>query len=149
MTKVIIVGEVYHADLRPDQGLPGPGGGPVDPGYSPPWARPGAGGPVDPGYSPPWARPGRPVYPDQGLPGNQPYPDQGLPGSQPHPDQGLPGQQPGIWGPNDPRPTPPIYLGPEVPAPEPVPPITWRAAWTARTGWITVGIPTGETPTPS
>ncbi len=58
--------------------------GPVDPGYSPPWAQvppqrpiagwpvvpgwggslpggggfPGQGGPVDPGYSPPWATPG-------------------------------------------------------------------------------------------
>ena len=33
---------------------------PVDPGYSPPWAQvpPGGqgGGPVDPGYSPPWAQ---------------------------------------------------------------------------------------------
>ena len=34
--------------------------GPVDPGYSPPWAQvPGGGqggGPVDPGFSPPWAQ---------------------------------------------------------------------------------------------
>ena len=40
----------------------GQGGGPVDPGYSPPWAqvRP----PVDPGYSPPWAQvPGKPPLP--------------------------------------------------------------------------------------
>lgn len=45
--------------------MPG-GGGPVDPGYSPPWAQvpvdpgyspPWAQAPVDPGYSPPWARP--------------------------------------------------------------------------------------------
>jgi hypothetical protein len=41
---------------------PGGGqGGPVDPGYSPPWAQvpgggQGPGGPVDPGYSPPWAQ---------------------------------------------------------------------------------------------
>jgi hypothetical protein len=33
-------------------------------------------------------------------------------GSDAHPDQGLPGQPPGIWGPNDPRPTPPIYFPP-------------------------------------
>lgn len=94
------------SDVRPDNTLPVP--------------RP----PVDPGYSPPWARPGRPVYPDNTLPGNQPYPDQGLPGNQPYPDQGLPGNQPypdqglprpplGMWGPNDPRPTPPIYIPPE------------------------------------
>ena len=122
---------------RPDNTLPVPPG-PVDPGYSPPWARPG-GGPVDPGYSPPWARPGKPVYPDQGLPGSQPYPDQGLPGSQPRPDHSLP-----------PFPSHPIYVGPPVPAPEPEPPLKWHAVWTGPTsGWITVGIPTGETPTPS
>lgn len=48
------------------------GGGPVDPGYSPPWAqvRP----PVDPGYSPPWAQvppgsgPGGPVDPGYSPP---------------------------------------------------------------------------------
>ena len=35
----------------------GQGGGPVDPGYSPPWAHPRPPqGPVDPGYSPPWAQ---------------------------------------------------------------------------------------------
>ena len=137
MTKVIIVGEIYNAGLSVGGGpMPGYGDRPVDPGYSPPWARPGTG-PVDPGYSPPWARPG------------QPHPDQGLPGNQPYPDQGLPGQQPGIWGPTDPRPTHPIYIGPEVPPPEPTPPITWHSAWTAQTGWMTVGIPTGETPTPS
>jgi hypothetical protein len=31
-----------------------PPGGPVDPGYSPPWATPTP--PTDPGYSPPWAQ---------------------------------------------------------------------------------------------
>lgn len=55
-----------------------PPAGPVDPGYSPPWARPGGGpvdpgwsggiAPVDPGYSPPWARPGGgPVDPGYGI----------------------------------------------------------------------------------
>lgn len=68
--------------------------------------------PIAPGGQPP--RPWGPInYPDQGLPGNQPYPDQGLPGNQPYPDQGLPGRPPGMWGPNDPRPTPPIYIPPE------------------------------------
>jgi hypothetical protein len=57
----------------PDIGLPGPqppwppkpggGGGPVDPGYSPPWAQI----PVDPGYSPPWATPGPRPSPGPGV----------------------------------------------------------------------------------
>ena len=59
--------------------------GPVDPGYSPPWAqvggpRPshpialpgdpwwGGGGPVDPGYSPPWAQVRPPVDPGYSPP---------------------------------------------------------------------------------
>jgi len=50
-------------------GQPHPPTGPVDPGYSPPWAQvpPGGqgGGPVDPGYSPPWAQ----------VPGTQPPPN--------------------------------------------------------------------------
>jgi hypothetical protein len=37
--------------------------------------------------------------------------------SDARPDNTLPGQQPGIWGPNDPRPTPPIYI-PVPPPPE-------------------------------
>jgi hypothetical protein len=109
----------------------GGGSGPVDPGYSPPWARPQPPRPNQdlPGQQPGIWGPGFP-YPDQGLPGHQPYPDQGLPGFQPRPDQGLPGFQPRpdqglpgnqpypdqglpgqgggpplvIWGPNDPRP---------------------------------------------
>jgi hypothetical protein len=157
MTKVVIVGEIFNAGLYPGGGpMPGYGDRPVDPGYSPPWARPGGGGgPVDPGYSPPWARPGGgPVDPGYSPPWARPqppYPDNSLPGSQPHPDNSLPGQQPGIWGPNDPRPTPPIYIGPPVPAPEPEMPIQWHSAWTPSTGWVTVGIvvPQGPVPTPS
>ena len=72
-------GETLHVvatnpDLKPTHpimlpGMPGfGGGGPVDPGYSPPWAQvpPGGqgGGPVDPGYSPPWAQvPDKPPLP--------------------------------------------------------------------------------------
>jgi len=94
----------------PDNTLPGPqppfpgggGGGPVDPGYSPPWARP----PVDPGYSPPWARPQppRPTHPIYYPPGSLPHPDNTLPGPQP------PFPQPplGIWGPPD---MPPGFWG--------------------------------------
>lgn len=49
------------------------GGGPVDPGYSPPWAqvRP----PVDPGYSPPWAQ--VPVEPPTEPPPVKPPADSG------------------------------------------------------------------------
>ena len=54
--------------------------GPVDPGYSPPWAQlppgvPGPGGPVDPGYSPPWAQ--VPVVPPIEPPPTQPPVDSG------------------------------------------------------------------------
>ncbi len=148
--------------------------------------------PVDPGYSPGWARP-RPPRPDQGLPGNQPYPDQGLPGNQPYPDQGLPGQPPRPWGPihypdqglpggqpypdqglpggqggrpshpiyfppeisgpNDPRPTPPIALPPDLPDNLPggqgERPIEWKIGWTPQTGWIVVGVPQFPVATPS
>jgi len=48
------------------------------------------------------------------------HPDQSPPGSQPHPEHPIvivppenPGDPPQIWGPNDPRPTPPIHLPPE------------------------------------
>ena len=110
MTRVVIVGEMYNADLSI-------GGGPVYPGGQPshPWVPPSPGypaHPIAPGspgspshpiYNPaypdqglPGVPPGfwggvAPPYPSQGLPGGQPYPDQGLPGSQPYPDQGLPG----------------------------------------------------------
>ncbi len=83
--------------------------GPVDPGYSPPWAQvpPGhiPGGPVDPGYSPPWAQvpPGTtpPVQPPLGI-------------------WGPPQMPPGFWGGGmgpgvkpQPRPEHPIYFPPE------------------------------------
>ena len=124
--------------------LTGPHPPPVDPGYSPPWARP----------QPP--RPWGPInYPDNSLPGNQPYPDQGLPGSQPRPDHSLPpfpshpiyippeGSPPplGIWGPTDPRPgfglpgpqphpEHPIVLPPDLPEETPEGgKITWKTAW--------------------
>jgi hypothetical protein len=72
--------------------------GPVDPGYSPPWAQipPGGqgGGPVDPGYSPPWAQvPGggggsppnwSPIHPSHPIANPfPPYVDIGGPGPQP------------------------------------------------------------------
>lgn len=104
-----------------------------------------AGGPVDPGYSPPWAQaPGQ-------APGQPPrpwgpifYPDQGLPGPQP-------GQPPRPWGPifypDQGLPVPP-NLPPTLPDPDNRP-IDWKAAWTPATGWVVVGIPQGNVPTPS
>jgi hypothetical protein len=97
-------------------GMPGwGGGGPVDPGYSPPWARPRppgqGGGPVDPGYSPPWAQ--APVDPGYGFPiGGRP----GGGGGPVDPGYSPPWARPGT-GPVDPgygidaglRPTHPIY----------------------------------------
>ena len=70
MTRVVIVGEIYNADLSV-------GGGPVYPGYSPPvdpgYGRPGWS-PVDPGYGRPDYAPGHPgggpIYP--GHPANRP-----------------------------------------------------------------------------
>ena len=52
---------------------------------------PGGGSPVDPSYGIPIERPEHPIV-------------------QP---------PPGIWGPNDPRPTPPIYLPPDITPPDP------------------------------
>jgi hypothetical protein len=105
MSKVIIVGDIYYADLYPGQGLPpGQGGHPSQPIYHP--GHPDHGLPPFPSQGLPGqgqgGRPSQPIYhpghPDHGLP---PYPDQGLPGQsggQPShpihipgvPDQGLP-----------------------------------------------------------
>jgi len=153
---------------RPDQGLPGPQPTPTPPEWMLPH-------PENPIYYP--LPPGAPVYPDQGLPGEQPHPDQGLPGSQPRPDNTLPGSQPKpdqglpafpshpivlppdsggwepvyIWGPGDPRPTPPIALPPEGSAPPSGGKVTWKAIWTPQNGWQTIGVvvPGGPVPTPS
>jgi hypothetical protein len=104
MTRVVIVGEIYNADLSVGGGpMPGgPGwGGPVDPGWGggqrPPHV---SGGPIYPGGHPdqglPWG-PGHvgggPIYP--GHPSTGPiypggHPDQGLPGAPVYPSQGLP-----------------------------------------------------------
>lgn len=104
----------------------------------------------------------RPPYVDIGGPGPQPYPGQGLPGNQPYPDQGLPGQQPRpthpifyppvIWDPS--RPSNPIVNpgDPDNPGAGQggqLPQIEWKSAWSPSTGWIVVGVPTGEHVTPS
>lgn len=145
----------------------------------------GIWGPTDPRPTPPVAGPGRPPW--WGMAN-----DPGWSG-------GSPSQPPlVIWGPGDPRPTPPVAgpgrppwwgmaqdpgygvplppLGtwggsgerfPTNPIAEPpwgwggtppvitLPPDTalgkveWKTAWTAATGWVVIGIPTGPTPTPS
>lgn len=104
--------------------------GPVDPGYSPPWAQlpPGGqgGGPVDPGYSPPWAQ--VPVDPGYGIP-----------------ITGLPGYRPPV----DPGYSPPWAIVPEPPTePPPVnPPAVgsggnWVWAWSPQQGrWVWVRVP--------
>ena len=48
------------------------------------------------------------------------------------------------WG----NPAPPITLPPD-PIPPDERPIEWKYAWTAETGWVVFGIPTGPVPTPS
>ena len=95
MSKVIIVGDIYYADLYPGNALPGGGQG---------------GHPSQPIY--------HPGHPDHGLP---PFPNQGLPGggqggrpSHPiHipgvPDQGLPEGQPIPGNELPPIPVPPQY----------------------------------------
>lgn len=95
MTKIVIVGEIYYSDLRPDQGLPGwQGGQPSHPIHMP-------GQPSHPIYHPGHPDHGLPAYPDQGLPpsgqGGQPshpihipgVPDQGLPAPTPVPPEGV------------------------------------------------------------
>lgn len=130
---------------RPDHTLPGDLPRPEHPIFLP--LPPGT--PVDPDYGISIERP------DHTLPGDQPKPDQGLPGAQPHPEHPivLPPDSGGwlpiyIWGGgNVPMPTPPIEIPPE--GEEPEQPIEWKAAWTATTGWIIVGVPSGPAPAPS
>lgn len=100
--------------------------GPVDPGWSGGVAPPGGGQPGYPShpiYNPPYPDHGLPPFPSHPIaPGggggypshpiyNPAYPDQGLPPFPSHPiAPGGGGTPPGIWGPTDPRPTPPIYI---------------------------------------
>lgn len=147
-------------DEKPDNTLPGDIPRPEHPIWYP--LPPGA--PVDPSYGIPEDGP----RPDQGLPGSQPRPDQGLPGSQPRPDQTLPGAQPKpehpivlppdgggwlplyIWGPTDPRPTPPIEIPPETETDDGAK-VVFKCAWTPETGWVSFAIvvPGGAHVTPS
>lgn len=137
----------------PDAGFPGPQpGGPVRPTH-PIYYPPGIWGPIG-------------NYPDAGFPGPQPGGPIGTWGGSGvgnYPDAGFPGPQPG--GPV--RPTHPIYYPPVIwPGPGPLPGIDntlpgqqpegdrqpkveWKSAWSPTTGWIVVGVPTGEHVTPS
>jgi hypothetical protein len=162
--QIVIVGEIYEQVGSSPPGIWG-GGNAGFPTH-----------PIAPGGQPPGIWGGPPAYPDQGLPGgggrpSHPIapgggPSQGpgfpthpiAPGGQPpgiwpspgHPDQGLPGQPPGPSQ-GGPFPTPPIFIPPGLPPVDPPPPdqVEWHSAWSSETGWITVGIPTGEAPTPS
>jgi splicing factor 1 len=100
---------------RPDQGLPGGGFNPVDPGFG--GGRPGG---ADPGFGHPgWStgRPGNelptsPGHPSHGLPGSPGHPSgQPVPGGE-RPGNELPPPPPGIW-------PPPSPSNPIVPVPPP------------------------------
>lgn len=133
-----------------------------------PLGEPGGGGGGGGPSVPPlgiWGGGGVGNYPDAGFPGPQPgqpprpwgpinYPDQGLPGWQPQP--GRPTHPiyypPVIWDPS--RPTNPIVNpgdpnNPGQGQPGRGPQIEWKTAWSPSTGWIVVGVPTGEHVTPS
>jgi len=104
MTRVVIVGEIYNADLSigggpivPPGQPPGIWGGPpLYPDQGLPGWQPRPSHPIAPGGRPPGIWGGPPLYPDQGLPGVPPGFWGGV--APPYPDQGLPGAPPGYWG---------------------------------------------------
>ena len=124
MARVVIVGEIYNADLSIGGGpiLPGPGV-PTHPWVPPSGQPPGYWGgvapplpthPIAPGGPPPgiWPGPGYPAHPI--APGGPPPSIWPSPGHPAHPIAPG-GQPPGIWGGgNVPMPTPPIYLPPDT-----------------------------------
>lgn len=161
----------------PSGGPPYPSTGPgfpTNPIAKPPWGW-GSDNPP-PGWYP---HPSHPIwYPGLGIWGGRPpnYVDIGGPGPQPPPlgiwggsgvgdyiDAGFPGPQPGkppqIWG--GPYFPPVIWPGPGplpypdqgLPGAQPEgdrkPLVEWKTAWSPSTGWIVVGVPTGEHVTPS
>jgi hypothetical protein len=112
MTRVVIVGEIFNADLSVGGGpvYPGRPGAPVDPGWGnrppvdPGYGRPGWG-PVDPGWGG-----GPPLHPGNRPPGSWggEYPSQGPVWG--YPDNSLPGTMPqgGTEVPPDVYPPPPV-----------------------------------------
>lgn len=135
----------FLALITPVSGTPGqpPSGG--APGYpTHPWMPPwGPAHPIAPGGPPPgiWGPIGN--YPDAGFPGPQP----GGPVYPSHPIY----YPPVIWGPIG------DYIDAGFPGPQPPtegggseqPKVEWKTAWSPTTGWIVVGVPTGEHVTPS
>lgn len=110
---------------------------PSNPIVRPPWGW-GSNNPPPLGI---WGGGGVGDYIDAGFPGPQPGKPPQIwggpyfppviwpgPGPLPYPDQGLPGQQP---------------EGDRTPK------VEWKTAWSPSTGWIVVGVPTGEHVTPS
>lgn len=142
---------------------------PSNPIAEPPWgwgARPPQVNyptfPSNPIAKPPWGW-GQPNPP----PGGSPPVISGGP-IDPYPDIGFPGPQPGgpvhIWGgpyfppivnwptfPSNPitNPGDPNNPAEGQPGGNRTPKIEWKTAWSPSTGWIVVGVPTGEHVTPS
>lgn len=116
---------------------------PTNPIARPPWGW-GSGNPPPLGI---WGGSGVGDYIDAGFPGPQP--------GKPPQIWGGPYWPPVIWDPS--RPTNPITNpgdpnnpGAGQPGGEQQPPkIEWKTAWSPSTGWIVVGVPTGEHVTPS
>jgi hypothetical protein len=150
---------------HPDHELPKPqpptGGQPPHPDQTLPGDLPH---PEHPIYYP--LPPGAPVDPEYGIPEDGPHPDQGLPGAQPRPDHDLPpfpshpivlppdsgGWKPVyIWGPGDPRPTPPIALPPGGTVDVGGDKLKVSCIWTPENGWETIVVlkPQGAHATPS
>lgn len=129
-------------------GFPGGGGGG---GGSPP----GIWGPGGPMPNPPIYWPGFPGGGGGGGGGSPPgiWGGGNVPLPNPpiyFPDNGGGGSPPGIWGGgNVPMPQPPIELPEGLPPETEEGPIDWKVGWTAQTGWIIVGVPSGEHPVPS
>ena len=131
MTRVVIVGEIYNADLTI-------GGGPVYPdrppgSVMPPiYYPPSIWGPTDPRPSHPIAPGGPPLgiwggapppYPAHPIAPGGPPPTATPPIYYPPSVGGGPVYPPSIWGPTDPRPSHPIVLPPYEPGGPPV--IIW------------------------
>jgi hypothetical protein len=105
----------------------------------------GDGKPEHPIYLPPgiWPSPGHPAHPIV-IP-----PDAVEPGVPSHPIV-IPPPPLGIWGGvSPPMPTPPIFLPPDTPDAEREKLIEWHLGWSEDTGWVVVGTPNPDHPTPS
>jgi hypothetical protein len=176
MTRVVIVGEIFNADLTIGGG-PMPGGPfpshPIAPGGQPPgywggvappypdqglpgappgvWPSPGhPAHPIAPGGRPPGIWGGAPPYVDIGGPGAQPIPTPPIylpPGTIPgHPEHPI-YIPPGIW-PNPGVPTHPIALPPAGSGEKPQVLENWDATtiWTPSSGWVVAIVPSEEHP---